>query len=240
VQGQVSIGTSGWSYRHWRGAFYPAELPAKHWLSHYVQHFHTVELNTTFYRLPKPEAVDAWRASTPRRFQFAVKGSRFLTHMKKLADPRAGLRRFLPLAERLAPKLGPILFQLPPHWSCNLDRLRLFLEALPTTHDYAFELRDPSWLVPAVYQLLSRHNAALCIYHLAGFQSPLELTADFTYLRLHGPEGKYAGDYTPATLRAWARRIATWRRSLRHVFVYFDNDQRGFAAKNALMLKSLM
>lgn len=239
MSGQVSIGTSGWSYRHWRGPFYPADLPPDEWLAYYSKRFDTVELNNTFYRLPTADAVDAWRTTTPRGFQFAVKGSRFLTHMKKLGDPRAGLQRFLPLAERLTPKLGPILFQLPPHWRCNLDRLRGFLEALPTTHDYAFELRDPSWLVPPVYQLLSRHNAALCIYQLAGFQSPLELTADFTYIRLHGPEGKYAGDYTPAMLRAWARRIATWRHRLRRVFVYFDNDQKGFAVKNALMLKSL-
>jgi uncharacterized protein YecE (DUF72 family) len=239
VLGKVWVGTSGWSYRHWRGTFYPADLPPSQWLAYYVQRFETVELNNTFYRLPTADAVDGWHTSTPPGFQFAVKGSRFLTHMKKLGDPRAGLRHFLPLVQRLGPKLGPILFQLPPRWGCNLERLLGFLEALPPNHDYAFELRDPSWLVPSVYKLLSRYNAALCIYHLAGFQSPLELTADFTYIRLHGPDGKYSGDYTAAMLKAWARRIATWRHRLRKVFVYFDNDQKGFAAKNAMMLKAL-
>jgi uncharacterized protein YecE (DUF72 family) len=199
-----------------------------------------VEVNNTFYRLPTPEAVDGWRRQTPPGFLFAVKGSRFLTHMKKLKDPGPGLARFLPVVERLREKLGPILFQLPPRWTCDLARLEAFLKALPRRHRYGFELRDPSWLVPAVYDVLARYNAAVCVYHLAGFLSPLEVTADFTYVRLHGPGGKYQGSYSDADLRAWARRVRAWRRRLRAIYVYFDNDQGGFAAANAQRLRQMV
>jgi uncharacterized protein YecE (DUF72 family) len=240
VAGKVEIGTSGWHYGHWRGPFYPARLAASKMLAFYCARFDTVEVNNSFYRLPSPEAVDGWREATPPGFTFAVKGSRFITHMKKLKDPEAALARFLPVIERLREKLGPILFQLPPRWRADTGRLEAFLRALPRRHRYGFELRDPTWLAPEIYAVLARHNAALCAYHLAGFLSPLEITADFAYVRLHGPGGKYQGSYSPAELEVWARRVSAWRRKLDAVYVYFDNDQAGHAAANALALKTMV
>lgn len=207
-------------------------------LAWYVERFDTVEINNSFYHLPSRDTFAAWYAATPAPFCFAVKGSRYITHRKKLKDPRPALERFLPPVEVLGRKLGPILFQLPPRWARNLDRLTGFLEGLPNTHRYTFEFRDPSWHDPAVYRLLTRYNAAFCIYELGGFASPLAVTADFAYIRLHGPGNKYEGDYSAEALDAWAGRIDGWRRTLAAVYVYFDNDQAGFAVKNAIELKT--
>jgi uncharacterized protein YecE (DUF72 family) len=209
-------------------------------LSWYAARFDTVELNNTFYHLPTRTALAQWHDGTPPNFCFAVKGSRYLTHMRKLNEPKSGLNRFLPLIEHLGQKLGPILFQLPPRWKCNPDRLEGFLKTLPQTHRYGFELRDPSWHVPEIYCLLERHNAAFCIYELAGVRSPLLVTADFTYVRLHGPGKAYQGSYRRSALRAWAARIDEWRSSLKAVYFYFDNDQAGYAAQNALTLRGLV
>lgn len=142
--------------------------------------------------------------------------------------------------DHLRPRLGPILFQLPPSWKINVERLEEFLAGLPPAHRYVFEFRNPTWNVPEVYEVLRGHNAAFCIYELAGFQSPLEITANFTYVRLHGPGNKYQGDYSASTLRAWAKRMDSWSKDLRQIYVYFDNDQAGFAAKNALELKKMI
>ena len=235
----VRIGTSGWQYQHWRGPFYPEGLPSSKMLNFYLQRFDTVEINYSFYRLPTAECFRQWRDATPPRFCFAVKASRFLTHYKKLKDPENALDNLLPRAVGLKQKLGPILFQLPPRWPANPERLEALLAILPRKLRYAFEFRDPSWHVPQIYKILRRHNAAFCIYDLEGFQSPAEITADFTYIRLHGPGGKYQGSYSRDALSAWAERISNWRRGLRAVFVYFDNDQAGHAARNALELKKL-
>jgi uncharacterized protein YecE (DUF72 family) len=236
----IRIGASGWHYKHWRGSFYPADLPATDMLTFYARHFDTVELNNSFYRLPTQTALTTWRATVPVGFCFAVKASRYLTHMKKLKDPASGLTKFLPRVEALGEKLGPILFQLPPRWHCNLDRLATFLAALPDHHRYVFELRDRSWHIPAVYNLLSRYHVAFCLYELAGFQSPFEITTDFTYVRLHGPYGAYQGRYDRVALDLWARRILEWQSVLQGIYVYFDNDEAGFAARNALELKELI
>jgi uncharacterized protein YecE (DUF72 family) len=241
LSGNIRIGTSGWHYKHWRGPFYPGDLPAAEMLSFYARHFDTVEINNSFYRLPAVATFESWRDSAPARFSFAVKASRYITHMKKLKDPEASLEKLLSRAEALKRKLGPILFQLPPNWRCDAVRLTEFLERLPRKRQYSFELRDPSWHTPEVYKLLSRHNAAFCIYELAGFQSPLEVTADFVYVRLHGPKKEaYQGNYHTAALQTWAHRIREWQRDLKVIYVYFDNDQEGFAAKNALALKRLV
>ena len=208
-------------------------------LAHYVQNFDTVELNNTFYHLPKTPSLEAWRDSTPENFCFAVKGSRFLTHMKKLKDPEQGLGRFFEAVTVLGPKLGPVLFQLPPNWTLDQDRFRMFLSCLPRGLHYAFEFRNPTWNVTPVYDLLTRYNMAYCIFHLAGFQSPMEITADLTYVRLHGPGGKYQGSYNADDLSKWAKRIRDWRRKLKTIYVYFDNDQAGYAAVNAAELKQL-
>lgn len=240
MTGEVRIGTSGWHYDHWRGPFYPAGLPSGAMLGHYQAHFDTVELNNSFYRLPTLTAAAAWRDGTPPGFKLAVKASRYITHMKKLADPQSALARFFPVVDTLRDRAGPVLFQLPPRWRVDTGRLEAFLGALPRHHRYAFELRDPSWLSEDVYAVLRRHEAAFCIYELDGFATPREVTADFTYVRLHGPDGKYAGSYTEGALRAWAEQIRTWIREVAAVYVYFDNDQAGHAVANARDLKRML
>jgi uncharacterized protein YecE (DUF72 family) len=210
-------------------------------LAFYVEHFDTVELNNSFYRLPTESAFDDWRTSTPQNFVFAVKASRFLTHNKKLKDPESALHNFLPRAEHLGAKLGPILFQLPPRWQVNYERLQALLQVLPTTFRYVFELRDLSWINPEINDLLARFRAAFCIYELAGYQSPLTVTTDFAYVRLHGPGvEKYQSSYSRASLQNWRKQIGVWAKTLTNVYVYFDNDQAGYAAQNALTLKRMV
>ena len=208
-------------------------------LAYYMERFDTVELNNSFYRLPTPESLRAWRDSTPPDFHFAVKGSRFLTHMKKLKDARDGLNRFLEAVEILDPKLGPILFQLPPNWEINLDRLGDFLRLLPPDRRCAFEFRNPTWNTAQTYDLLAQYKAGYCIFDLAGYVSPSEVTTDFAYIRLHGPGGKYQGSYSDETLQKWGDTIARWNERLSAIYVYFDNDEAGYAAKDALRLKEL-
>ena len=237
----IRIGTSGFHYKHWCGPFYPQKFPSSKMLAHYLQHFDTVELNNSFYRLPTEESFAAWRDNTPENFIFAVKASRFITHNKKLKDPENALENFLSRAEVLGQKLGPILFQLPPKWSVNVERLEALLALLPRTHRYTFEFRELSWLRDDVNRVLDRYNAAFCIYELAGFHTDFTLTADWTYVRLHGPgAGKYQGSYSDAQLRAWSDRIRQWSTRLKAIYVYFDNDQAGYAAKNALTLNRLV
>lgn len=236
----VYIGTSGFHYKHWKGAFYPEKLPASKMLDYYAERFQTVELNNSFYRLPTESAVDNWRDCTPTGFHFAVKGSRFLTHMKKLKDPEPGIAKFFERVDRLGGKLGPVVFQLPPWWEANAPRLEAFLEALPPRHRYAFELRNPTWHTPEILDILRRHNTAFCIFEIAGFFSGMQLTADFTYVRLHGPGGAYQGSYQEGALREWAGRVREWARDLRAVYIYFDNDQAAYAVDNALALQRML
>lgn len=210
-------------------------------LAYYVRHFDTLELNNSFYRLPTIEAFESWRDAAPKNFVYAVKASRFITHNKKLKDPENALDNILPRAEHLGKKLGPVLFQLPPKWKVNLERLEGLLNILPREHRYAFEFRELSWMTPEVNRLLERYNAAFCIYELAGYHSPFDLTADFAYVRLHGPgAGKYQGSYSKAQLHAWARRIQEWATRLKAIYLYFDNDQAGYAPQNALKLKQMV
>jgi uncharacterized protein YecE (DUF72 family) len=236
----VHIGTSGWHYNHWRGPFYPEKFPASKMLGFYTQHFDTVELNNTFYRLPLETGLRNWRESTPKNFLFAAKGSRFLTHMKKLKDPVPGLEKFFERVDQLGRKLGPVVFQLPPRWAPDLERLEDFLRALPPRRHFAFEFRDPAWHTGDVYRILRRHRAAFCIFEIAGLRSPCEITASFTYVRLHGPCGPYQGSYTGETLARWAQRVCEWQRDGCSVYMYFDNDQAGYAAHNALTLKRML
>ncbi|MFN7994140.1 MAG: DUF72 domain-containing protein [Bryobacteraceae bacterium] len=238
--GTVCIGTSGWHYRHWYGPFYPEKLPACKMFEFYSQHFDTVELNNTFYRLPLESGLEKWRSAAPKGFCFAAKGSRFLTHMKKLKNPETGIHHFFERVDRLRPKLGPVVFQLPPFWDVDAERLEGFVHALPKRHRYAFEFRNPTWHTEEIYRILRRYNAAFCIFEIAGFASQYHITADFTYVRLHGPEGAYQGSYSPSALQGWAGRIDRWRRELKAVYVYFDNDQAAYAVDNALSLKRLV
>jgi uncharacterized protein YecE (DUF72 family) len=236
----LRIGTSGYHYRHWVGPFYPPGTSTAQMLEYYVRHFDTLEINNSFYKLPSIETFEHWRDSTPKNFVFAVKASRFITHNKKLKDPENAVDNFLPRAEHLGRKLGPILFQLPPRWHVNVERLRGLLEILPREHRYAFEFRELSWLNPEVNRTLAHFNAAFCIYELAGYETPLEVTADFAYIRLHGPDGQYQGNYTPACLSRWAKWIEQKAKKLKAIYVYFDNDQAGYAARNALALRKMM
>ena len=236
---QVRIGTSGWHYRHWRGPYYPPSVAPRAMLDYYARDFDTVEVNNSFYRLPSSTAFAAWKRSTPVGFCFAVKGSRYLTHRKKLLDPQPALDRLMEATDGLGAKLGPILFQLPPNWHCNPDRLAAFLRTLPSKTRFTIEFRDQSWHNRQVFQLLQEHNVAWCVYELGGIRSPIEVTADFVYVRLHGPGNKYQGDYSHQTLKSWVAHVDRWIKSDRDVYVYFDNDQAGYAVKNAQELKRM-
>lgn len=239
---EIRIGTSGWHYQHWRGPFYPQRCSSSKMLEIYLEHFDTVEINNSFYKLPSEETFRCWRAGTPCNFCFAVKASRFITHNKKLKDPENALEKFLPRAEQLREKLGPVLFQLPPKWRVNADRLEEFLSVLPKgkRRHYAFEFREPTWFNEEVNIVLRGHNAAFCLYELAGFRTTNEITADWTYVRLHGPGGKYQGKYGTEQLSEWAELIRQWTRELKSIYVYFDNDQAAYAVHNALELKQLL
>jgi uncharacterized protein YecE (DUF72 family) len=240
-KGKIYIGTSGWSYRHWKGRFYPQGVRAAEEFDFYSLFFDTVELNNPFYRLPSKQTFESWYEKSKDGFLYVVKASRFITHMKKLKDVKAALDLFLDHCNLLREKLGPILFQLPPGWLLNKDRLREFLAQLPQGYRFVFEFRNPSWYTEEVYQLLEKYNCAFCIYQLAGHMSPMVTTAGWVYIRLHGPtKNKYQGSYDFRTLREWASRCIEWRRSGKDVYVYFDNDDSGYAAFNAQVLEMLV
>jgi len=238
--GNVCVGTSGWSYRHWRGVFYPAGLPTSGWLPYYAERFPCVEVNSSFYGLPREETVRSWAAGVPAGFRFALKASRFITHRKRLNDCALPLSRLMSAAEGLGPHLGPILFQLPPAWRLDLGRLATFLAVLPAGFRFALELRDPDWHRPAVYDLLDRHGVATCRFHLAGFESPDVVTGGWCYVRLHGPGAAYCGSYSETDLRRWADRARAWRRAGMDVYLFFDNDEAGYATLNAQRLRALL
>jgi uncharacterized protein YecE (DUF72 family) len=234
----VRIGCSGWNYADWRERVYPKGMPPRRWLEHYATLFDTVEVNSTFYRLASRDAVERWVQETPGDFVFALKTSRYLTHVKRLTDLGPGIARFLERVEPLVgtPKMGPLLWQLPGNFKRDDDRLAAALAALPPGRN-CFEFRHPSWFAPDVYGLLRSHGVALVIgdHPERPFQSH-EMTSDFTFVRFHfGARGR-RGNYSAAELATWARRIAQWRRRV-DVFAYFNNDWEGFAVRNALALR---
>jgi uncharacterized protein YecE (DUF72 family) len=233
----VRIGCSGWNYPHWRERVYPKGLPTRRWLEHYATLFDTVEVNNTFYRLPRRAAVAAWVEESPADFLFAVKASRFLTHMKRLTDMEGGVARFYERIEPLvaSPKLGPVLWQLPENFHRNDDRLAGALARLPPGR-HCFEFRHASWFTPDVYALLRQHGVALVIgdHPKRPFQTH-ELTVDWTFVRFHHGSRGRNGNYSERELDTWARRIAQWRRRV-DVFAYFNNDWNGYAVRNGLWL----
>jgi uncharacterized protein YecE (DUF72 family) len=233
-RGEFRVGTSGYQYRHWKGDFYPRELPNRCWFDHYARQFDTVEINNTFYNLPEAERFDAWREAAPRGFRFTLKYSRYGTHLKHLRDPEEPLARFLERAERLGRRLGPILVQLPPHWRADPERLDGFLGAAPRRHRFAIELRDPDWLCDEVFTVLRRRRAALVIHDMIEAH-PVELTTGWTYLRFHGRH--YGGSYSAQALGDQARRIRRWLRQGLDVYAYFNNDRGGHAPRNAADLR---
>ena len=239
------IGTSGWNYRHWAGGvFYPAGLKPAEWLSFYARRFSTVEVNYSFYRLPSPRTFAAWRDAVPDGFVFALKVSRFATHRKKLADPEAALGRFLEHASALGPKLGPLLFQLPPWLGADPGRLEGLLaylerQTLVPAALAVFEFRHASWFAPEILGILERHGAALCLADWPAFGAREPGGAAAVYVRRHGPGEPYASAYGRERLRALARRIRVWLREGRTVFCYFNNDAGGAAVADARILQEL-
>ena len=233
------VGCSGWQYRHWRGDFYPSDLPQREWLEYYARHFDTVEINNSFYRLPEEGVFAQWRARVPARFLFAVKASRFLTHMKKLKDPEEPVERLFARALELRTKLGPVLYQLPRQMGKNLDRLERFLALLPDPRRirHAVEFRDPSWYGEDVFRALRARNVALCLHDMAGSAPPRVVTANFVYVRFHGATGTYSGAYSREHLAAWADWLADTQAP---AFLYFNNDIGGHAPRDAKQLRDLL
>ena len=238
--GRIWIGTSGYVYRHWRqGVFYPPGLKAREELAYYASHFPTVELNNPFYRLPTPEMFDRWREATPDGFLYAVKASRYITHIKRLKDVAEAVGLFLERSDRLGPKLGPILFQLPPNQQIDLGRLQAFLPLLSAERRWVLEFRHASWHTADVYRTLAEHGVALCIPVGGGVHPDRITTAPFTYIRFHrGQEPR--GGLSKEEIRAWAGRIRALASSGKEVFVYFNNDWEGFALRDAAALEELL
>jgi uncharacterized protein YecE (DUF72 family) len=234
----IHVGTSGWNYHHWRGCFYPEDLPPRQWFSHYAQTFGTVEINNTFYQQPDSGTFDAWREQAPAGFLYAVKAHRYLTHMRKLNAPQEPLERVVEGARRLKEHLGPLLFQLPPRWKRNLPRLREFAELLPADLTHVIEFRDPDWLCEATYELLAEHNLSLCVHDLLP-DHPRRVMGPVAYVRFHGAEQKYEGRYPSSRLRPWADWISEMANE-RGVFVYFNNDLQGHAVRDAQTLLGLL
>jgi uncharacterized protein YecE (DUF72 family) len=236
MKGRIRIGTSGWSYAAWRGPFYPPAVRQKDWLTFYAGQFDTAEINATFYRLPSPSAVEAWRAATPPDFEFAWKASRFITQAKKLRDPDEPLARVFAPMMRLGAKRGPTLFQLPPSLHLDLPRLEAFLARLPEGR-HTIEFRHPSWFVEGAFRSLADHGVALCLSDHEDGPTPWVATAAFVYVRGHGPTGRYAGAYSDATLDLWAERIEAWAQQGCDVYAYFDNDIGAAAPRDARRLR---
>ena len=234
------IGTSGWHYEHWRGMFYPENLPKAKWLEFYAGHFATVELNNSFYRLPSETAFAAWRDSTPANFTFAVKVSRFITHIKRLKDTGEAVDKFITRAKILGDKLGPLLYQLPPNMHRNDERLELFLSTLPRGLKHVIEFRHQSWLEEGVFQILHKYNTGFCVFDMPSISCPLVATADFVYIRFHGSTGLYSSCYSDEELADWAKRLANLARNLKAIYIYFNNDAEAFAVGNAVTLGTYM
>ncbi len=240
VQGRFFIGTSGWSYDHWSGVFYPPELKTAEWLTFYIRCFNSVEINNTFYHLPSANAFKGWKKAAPEKFIYALKASRFITHMKKLKDSQKPLNLFLKRASILGEHLGSVLFQLPPHWKCNPERLSEFIKLLPDKIRFAFEFREQSWFNDEVYDILTKGNHALCIYHMPDFQSPVVVTASFAYIRFHGTDSLYGGRYSKKELSRWADIMKGFIKNGLDVYAYFNNDAYGYAVMNARELMEIL
>lgn len=238
MAGQARIGCSGWSYAHWRKLFYPEKMPAREHLHFYAQHFDTVELNNSFYRQPPRERFVAWAQQAPPGFLFAVKGSRYVSHIKRMAVEQKSIDLVIEPAEALGSKLGPFLFQFQGNFQLDLSRLQAFLPMLPADHRVTLEFRHASWLVEPVFELLRQYSVALCIPDHPKMPQSLEVTGAFTYVRFH--LGSRGIGYSRRELETWAARIHQWQGDGLDVFAYFNNDMEGYAIKDAAMLKELL
>lgn len=236
---KLYIGTSGWSYYHWKDNFYPPDLATKKWLEYYSEFFDTVEINTTFYHLPLKSSVINWHEKVSKKFLFSVKVSRYITHLKRLIDCEESLNLFYESITELYHKQGPILFQLPPSFKMDEKRLEQFLKLLDPNYKYVFEFRNDSWYTETIYEVLRKRNIALCISDLNGKLSPEEITSDFTYLRLHGPKKAYKGSYG-SQLKTWSKKFSNWLSEGIGIYCYFDNDEKAYAIKDAMTLKKML
>jgi uncharacterized protein YecE (DUF72 family) len=236
----VRIGCSGWVYKHWRGLFYPEKLAVKHWFDWYAETFDTVEINNSFYRLPPPETFEAWREQAPPGFCYAVKANRFITQAKKLKDCEEPLTRMMASVEPLGDRLGPMLYQLPPRFKVNLERLESFLQLLPADVTNVFEFREPSWHCDEVFALLDRYGVSFCAHDMPVAKSPNQAVGPIAYLRFHGGTGKYVGRYSDESLLEWADWIVAEARGGRPVWAYFNNDIEGHAIHDAQTLRAMV
>lgn len=238
-QRTIRIGCSGWNYPHWRGRFYPQEQPPQEWFGFYARFFDTVEINNTFYQLPQAKTFQAWRAQAPEGFRYAVKANRYLTHLKKLKEPAEPLRRLLDRVRLLGAHLGPILYQLPPHWHLDRQRLEAFLDLLPADLLHVFEFRDRSWMVEEVFGLLEERGVSHCTHDLPGLAVPRRAVGPIAYVRLHGVGGLYQGSYPTSMLRSWWQWMEEQVKSGKDLYVYFNNDAEAHAVSDALRLRQM-
>ncbi|MBI4497435.1 MAG: DUF72 domain-containing protein [Chloroflexi bacterium] len=234
------VGTSGWMYRHWRGRFYPEDLPPTRWLEYYTGRFSSLELNAPFYRLPTEAAIAGWRERAPAGFRYAVKASRLITHAQRLKGYDDALATFLASARLLGDRLGPVLFQLPPDLARNDPLLADFLALLPRDLRYAIEFRSRSWFDDTVFDLLRTHHVALCVHDWRQMVCPRITTTDFAYYRFHGPTGYYGGRYGEAALRRWADALRGGEAGVQDVYAYFNNDAHADAIEDAQTLQRLL
>jgi uncharacterized protein YecE (DUF72 family) len=239
-RGRARVGCSGWQYRHWRGSFYPSEIAFARWFDHYASVFDTVEINNSFYRLPEATTFARWAERAPRDFLFAVKASRYLTHLKKLKEPESPLERFFERADHLGRHLGPVLYQLPPGWKLDVPRLEHFLQVLPRQVRHAIEFREASWYSDDVLELLRAQDVALCLHDMRGSATERMRVASFVYVRFHGPSGQYAGGYSRERLCGWASWLGAQLAEGVDVYAYFNNDAGGHAPRDALTLRGLL
>lgn len=240
----VRVGCSGWQYKHWRGDFYPAELPTSRWFQQYALTFDTVEINNSFYRLPEGATFAKWRDQAPARFLYAVKASRFLTHMKKLKDPDDPLFRFFENVRHLRAHLGPILYQLPPRWPVNIERFEQFLGAIHRVRAgakvgpyHTVEFRETTWYDDRVFDLLTKYKVALCLHDMHGCASGRVVVGPFVYVRFHFGTERYGGRYEDRRLDEWAEWLAAQAHAGCDVFAYFNNDVGGHAPRDAVRLR---
>jgi uncharacterized protein YecE (DUF72 family) len=237
---QYYIGTSGWHYDHWKGIFYPDGLPKSKWLEFYAMHFLTVELNNSFYRLPSIEAFEKWRTSTPSGFIFTVKVSRYITHIKRLKTADEPMKKFLENTDHLYNKLGPLLYQLPPNMKSDKALLEDFLYILPRQYRHVFEFRHSSWFTDNIFDLLRYYDAGFCVYDMPDFSCPVIATNDTGYIRFHGSRALYCGCYSGSELAVWAKRIEELGKDVSQIYIYFNNDARGYALRNAAEIKKIL
>ena len=234
------IGTSGWHYDDWKGRFYPEKLPKEKWLEFYAQHFPTLELNNTFYRLPTEKALNNWHDSSPPGFIFSVKVSRYITHIKRLKDCKEEMNKFMSRTAILKEKLGPLLYQLPPGLHRNDDILADFLAILPRGYKHVIEFRHASWFEDEVYDILRQYKIGFCVFNMPKLTSPLIATTDFAYVRFHGSDSLYSSCYSDKYLSGWAKKISVLSEKLESVYIYFNNDIAGYALKNAETIRGYL